>query len=67
MIEITLVDGLYHVKGPRCLLVLTKAELIRCLRRGKFWKRRQALQARTVGAKGKGEEHHATTSQGAHQ
>jgi len=46
MITITLVDGLYHVKGPRCLLVLTKVELIRCLRRGKWWKRRQALQAR---------------------
>jgi phage N-6-adenine-methyltransferase len=28
------------------LLVMTKAELIQALRRGKWWKRRQALQAR---------------------
>jgi hypothetical protein len=49
MITIRLIDGLYHVQGPKCLLVLTKAELIRALRRGKWWKRRQALQARRPG------------------
>jgi hypothetical protein len=51
MITIRLVDGLYHVQGPKCLLVLTKAELIRSLRRGRWWKRRQALQARVRGVK----------------
>jgi hypothetical protein len=46
MIEIELRDGLYHVRGPKFELCLTKAEFIQALRRAKWVKRRQAQQAR---------------------
>jgi hypothetical protein len=46
MIEVTVRDGFYLVTLPKCVLVLTKAEFIRALARGKWWKRRQAMRAR---------------------
>jgi hypothetical protein len=46
MIEIEVRDGWYIVKGPKMVLLLTRDELIRSLRRGRWWKRRQALQNR---------------------
>jgi hypothetical protein len=46
VIDIKVIDGLYVVQGPKCVLVLTKQEFIVSLRRGRWWKRRQALQAR---------------------
>jgi hypothetical protein len=48
MITIEVRNGLYLVRLPKqCVLVLTKAEFIQALRRGKWWRRRRALQART--------------------
>jgi hypothetical protein len=46
VIEIQVIGGLYVVQGPKCVLVLDKAEFIRALQAGKRWKRKQALQAR---------------------
>jgi hypothetical protein len=47
MIEVEVRDGLYHVRGPTFELCLTKAEFIQALRRAKWVKRPQAMQART--------------------
>jgi hypothetical protein len=46
MIDIKLIDGWYVVTAPKCTLVLTKAQFIEALRRGRWWRRRQALRAR---------------------
>jgi hypothetical protein len=46
MIEVTVRDGFYLVTLPKCVLVLRRAEFIRALARGKWWKRRQAMRAR---------------------
>jgi hypothetical protein len=46
VIEIELKDGVYLVRGPKCLLVLTKAQFIAALQAGKRWKRRAAFKAR---------------------
>jgi hypothetical protein len=44
--SVQLKDGFYHVAIDKAVLLLTKAELLRALRRGKWWKRRQAMQPR---------------------
>jgi hypothetical protein len=47
MIELKLLDGRYILTLDKgCILVLTKAELIQGLRRGKWLKRAQARAAR---------------------
>jgi hypothetical protein len=46
MIEIALKDGWYVVTLPKGILVLSKAEFIQALRRGKLRKRRAAIEAR---------------------
>jgi hypothetical protein len=47
MIELKLIDGRYILTLDKgCLLLLTKAELIQGLRRGKWFKRAQARAAR---------------------
>jgi hypothetical protein len=43
---VLLKEGLYHIHLDKALLLLTKAELIRALQRGKAWKRRTALAQR---------------------
>jgi hypothetical protein len=42
-------DGWVLIPVPKALLVLSKDEFIRGLRRGKQWRRRQALRARVRG------------------
>jgi hypothetical protein len=51
MIEFELRDSLYHVRGCKFELCLTKAALVQALRRAKWVKRRQAFKARrpTIG------------------
>jgi hypothetical protein len=51
MIEVELRDGLYHVRGCKFELCLTKAEFIQALRRAKGATRRRALKVRrpTIG------------------
>jgi hypothetical protein len=49
MITIEIRDGRYVITLPKCVLVLTKAEFIQGLRRGKWWRRREAMQARHAG------------------
>jgi hypothetical protein len=46
MIEITVHDGYYLITAPKCMLVLTKAEFIQALQRGKWWRRTEAMRAR---------------------
>ena len=46
MIDIRIHDGRYVITLPNSVLVLTKAEFIQVLRRGQWWRRREALQAR---------------------
>ena len=46
MIDVTVRNGLYIVTLPKAVLVLTKAKCIQALRRGKWWRRRQSLNAR---------------------
>jgi hypothetical protein len=46
MIDIKLVDGRYLITLPKLTLVLTKAQFIEALRRGKAYKRQQALASR---------------------
>jgi len=46
MITIEVRDGLYHVRGPKLELCLTKAEFIQALRRAKWVNRRETRQAR---------------------
>jgi hypothetical protein len=46
MIAIEVRDGRYIVTLPKSILVLTKAEFIQALRRGKWWRQREALKAR---------------------
>jgi hypothetical protein len=48
MIEIEVRDGLYHVRGPKIELCLTKAEFIQALRRAKWVKRQQRRAARVA-------------------
>jgi hypothetical protein len=42
--------GHYLIAMPKMLLVLTKAEFVLALRRGKAWKRRRAMASREVEA-----------------
>ena len=46
MIDIKVIDGLYVITAAKCTLVMQKADFVKALRQGKFWKRRQALRAR---------------------
>jgi hypothetical protein len=46
MIEIKLIDGWYMVTTSRCTMVLSRSDFIMALKRGRWWKRRQAFQAR---------------------
>jgi hypothetical protein len=46
MIDVQVRDDRYVITLPKTVLVLTKAEFIRALRRGKWWRRREALKAR---------------------
>ena len=48
--DIIMEDGQVLVKGPKCLIILTKLEFIQALKRGKAYRRRQALQARMAAA-----------------
>ena len=41
-------DGWVLIPAPKMLVVLSKAEFIRALRRGKQWRRREARQARVT-------------------
>jgi hypothetical protein len=49
MIGLEVRDGFYIITLPKSILALTKAEFIQALRRGKWWRRREALQARGQG------------------
>jgi hypothetical protein len=42
-------DGWVLMPMPKALLVLSKDEFVRALRRGKQWRRRQAMRARVSG------------------
>jgi hypothetical protein len=45
--DLNVIDGWYVLPLPKqAVLVLTKAQFIEGLRRGKWWRRRQALQPR---------------------
>ena len=46
MIGVEVKGGLYIVTAPKCVLVLTRAEFIWALRRGKWWTRWRRLEAR---------------------
>jgi hypothetical protein len=46
MIELEVRDGWYIVRLPKCVLVLTRQQFIEALRRGKWWRRQQAMAAR---------------------
>jgi hypothetical protein len=46
MIEIHIEQGQVIIQAPKCLLVLTKAEFIAALKRGKAFRRREAQAAR---------------------
>jgi hypothetical protein len=46
MITVNVAGEHYFIALPKMLLVLTKDEFARAIRRGKAWKRRQSLQAR---------------------
>jgi hypothetical protein len=46
MITIEIHDGHYVITLPKCILVLTKTEFIQALRRGKWWRRHEAMRAR---------------------
>lgn len=46
MIDVQVHDGRYVITLPKTVLVLTRAEFIQALRRGKWWRRREALKAR---------------------
>jgi len=46
MIEVHISNGRYVITLPKSILVLTKAEFIQALRRGTWWRRREALKAR---------------------
>jgi hypothetical protein len=44
--QITMKDGQVIVSLPKAVLVLTRAEFIEALRRGKQYRRREAMQGR---------------------
>jgi hypothetical protein len=44
--ELKVIDGLYVLELPKAILVLTREQFIDGLRRGKWWKRRQASAPR---------------------
>lgn len=44
--EIAFEDGQVIIPLPKAVLVLTRAQFIEALRRGKAWRRREATQAR---------------------
>jgi len=46
MIEIQIIDGQVIVTLPKAVLVLTRQEFIQALRRGKAWRRQQAMAQR---------------------
>jgi hypothetical protein len=50
MISVEFHHGWYVVTLPKCVLVLSRAEVIQGLRRGKWWRRREALRARQPAA-----------------
>jgi hypothetical protein len=50
MIDIKLMNGWYIVTAPKTTLVLSRQQFIEALRRGKWWKRREALQTRVAKA-----------------
>jgi hypothetical protein len=50
MVDIEIRGNWVEIRANKCLLVLTKAEFIASLKRGKAWRRRQALAARLVQA-----------------
>jgi hypothetical protein len=46
MIDVKFHYGWYVVTLPKCVLVLSRDDFIQALRRGKWWRRREALHAR---------------------
>jgi hypothetical protein len=46
MIGVEIKDGLYLVTLPKATLVLSREAFIEALRRGTWWRRQEALQAR---------------------
>jgi len=44
--DITFQDGQVLIDAPKCLIVLTKAQFIEALKRGKAYRRAQQRQAR---------------------
>jgi hypothetical protein len=46
MIEIRMVDGWVMLRATKVMLVLSRAEFIQALRRGKSWRRAEAMAAR---------------------
>jgi hypothetical protein len=49
-VDIVMENGQVLVKGPKCLIVLTKAQFVEALKKGKAYRRRQALQDRLAAA-----------------
>lgn len=56
MIDIRVVDGWYVIQASKCTLTLTRTQFITALKQGKWWPRRQALQARLAAAADREEE-----------
>jgi hypothetical protein len=46
MIGVEVKDGLYIISLPKCVVVMSKAQFLEALKKGKWWRRRQALAAR---------------------
>jgi hypothetical protein len=46
MIGITVTDGFYIITLPKATQVLSREAFIEALRRGTWWRRREALRAR---------------------
>jgi hypothetical protein len=57
----TFKDGQVIIPLPKAVLVMSKAQFIEALRRGKAWRRRQALQARVAPRESQGGRYRAST------
>ena len=45
-LDFTVIDGWYVIQASKCTLVLTRQQFIESLKRGRWWKRKQAFAAR---------------------
>ena len=48
--DISIEGGQVVIKATKCLIALTKAEFLQALKRGKAFRRQQAMQARLAAA-----------------